>query len=263
MDAAIGHFQEAQRLDPRAILTASALAGALHYSRRYPEALQAVDLTLTLGPTSLQNIETKLMIYLSQGDLAAAKSYLQNLPKEVEPTALVAYLATYYDLYWILSPEQQSLLLRLTPSQFEDDRGSWGLALAGAYALHGNGVTARAFADSAQLALEDQLRGAPDDAQLHVLLGTALAYLGRTKDAIREGQRGVDLLPITRSMLGGAYNQHQLARIYILVGEPEKALDQLEPLLKIPYYLSPGWLKIDPTFDPLRKNPRFQRLVGS
>jgi hypothetical protein len=43
--------------------------------------------------------------------------------------------------------------------------------------------------------------------------------------------------------------------------EAEKALDQLEPLLKIPYLLSPGWLKIDPNFDPLRKNPRFQKLV--
>ena len=60
----------------------------------------------------------------------------------------------------------------------------------------------------------------------------------------------------------GPYFQHQLARIYILVGEPEKALDQLEPLLKIPYVLSPGWLKIDPNFDPLRKNPRFQKLVA-
>jgi len=59
----------------------------------------------------------------------------------------------------------------------------------------------------------------------------------------------------------GPYLQHQLARIYLLVGEPEKALDQLEPLLKIPYYLSPDWLRSDPTFDPLRGNPRFERLL--
>ena len=68
---------------------------------------------------------------------------------------------------------------------------------------------------------------------------------------------------VSKDALLGPYFQHQLARIYTLVGEPEKALDQLEPLLKIPYYLSPGWLKIDPNFDPLRKNPRFQKLVAS
>ena len=69
-------------------------------------------------------------------------------------------------------------------------------------------------------------------------------------------------MPVSKDAVDGPYLQHQLARIYILVGEPEKAIDQLEPLLKIPYYLSPGWLKIDPNFDPLRKNPRFQKLVA-
>ena len=70
------------------------------------------------------------------------------------------------------------------------------------------------------------------------------------------------LVPVSRDACSGPYIQLQLVRIYLLVGEPEKALDQLEPLLKIPYYLSPGWLKIDPTFAPLRGNPRFERLVN-
>ena len=120
---------------------------------------------------------------------------------------------------------------------------------------------ARAYGDSARLALEEQLRGAPEDGQLHILYGVSLAYAGRKADAIREGQRGIALRPISTDAFGGPYFQHQLARICIMVGEPEKAIDQLEPLLGVPYYLSPAWLRVDPTFDPLRKHPRFQKLV--
>jgi hypothetical protein len=78
---------------------------------------------------------------------------------------------------------------------------------------------------------------------------------------VREGERGGALLPIGKDAYQGAYVQHQLVRIYLLVGELEKALDQLEPLLEMPYYLSPGWLRIDPTFAPLKGNPRFGRAV--
>jgi serine/threonine protein kinase len=77
-----------------------------------------------------------------------------------------------------------------------------------------------------------------------------------------EGQRGVGILPASKDRYTGPYVQLQLARIYVLLGEQEKALDQLEPLLRMPYYLSPGWLRIDLTFDPLRKNPRFMKLVA-
>ena len=165
-------------------------------------------------------------------------------------------------MYWLLSDEQRGLLLRLPPSEFDDDRASWGLSIAGVARLKGDEGMARTYGDSARIALEEQLRGAPDDAQLHVLHGVALAYVGRKADAIREGQRGVELRPPSVDALNAPYMQHQLARIYTMVGEPEQAIDILESLLKVPYVLTPAWLKADPTWDSLRGNPRFARLVG-
>jgi serine/threonine-protein kinase len=261
-DAARGHLEQAARLDPRSASVAGFLGRALFQTRHYPEAEQALDHALQLEPANLDFLEDRAMVALAQGDLAAAQAVLRATPKEVDPTTLVAYVGLYFDLVWVLDQAQQQLLLRLTPSAFDGDRAVWGIVLAQTYALQGNGAKAQIYADSARLAFTRQLQSTPEDPQRHVRLGLVLAYLGQKAAAIREGERGVALMPISRDAFNGPYYQHQLARIYLLVGEPEKALDQLEPLLKIPYYLSPGWLKIDPNFAPLRGNPRFERLVN-
>jgi tetratricopeptide (TPR) repeat protein len=107
------------------------------------------------------------------------------------------------------------------------------------------------------------LRATPGDVQSRAELALNLAILGRKDEAIREAQRAVALAPIASDGYSAPYYEHLLARTYLLVGEPEKALDALEPLLKVPYFLSRDWLKIDPTFDSLRGNPRFQRLIAS
>jgi tetratricopeptide (TPR) repeat protein len=164
------------------------------------------------------------MTYLGEGDLAGARAVLKAAPKEVEPTALVEYLANYQDLGWVVDEEQRELLLRLTPSAFDGDRGVWALALIQAYALKGDAANVHTYAEEARKAFEEQLRAAPNNALLHVELGLALAYLGRREEAIREGERGVALGPVSKDAQNGPYNQHQLVRIYILVGEPEKAL---------------------------------------
>jgi serine/threonine protein kinase/tetratricopeptide (TPR) repeat protein len=259
-DSALYYFRRGVTVDPRAATPIRRLARALLWLRRYPEAREATDRGLAIAPDNLSLLQNRLMVPLAEGDLATARA--MATAAKTEPTALVAFMAVYWDLYWALTEPQQDLLLRLKPSSFDDNRIAWGLALAETYALRGDQARARAYADSARQAGEDFVKLAPDDSQTHVLLGVALAYLGRKADAIREGQRGLALAPIEKDAYGGPYNQFQLVRIYILAGEHEKALDLLEPLLAMPFYLSPGWLRVDPTFDPLRKNPRFQKLAN-
>ena len=262
-EESVDQLKRTLALDPRSVTTARRLAFTLVWLRRYPEALAASDQALALGPSHLQARSTRAMIYLAQGDLEQARRVVRQTPPDIQPTVLVAYTANYWDLYWLLDDAQQDLLLRLRPSAFDDDRGSWGVVMAETYALRGDAARSRIYADSGRTGFEQQLRDNPKDAQRHVLLGVSLAYLGRKAEAQKEGERGVGLLPIAKDAYSGAYNQHQLVRIYILTGAYDKALDGLEELLRIPYYLSPGWLRIDPTFDPLRTNPRFQRLAGS
>ena len=136
------------------------------------------------------------------------------------------------------------------------------MALVQAYALRGDMAKVHAYAEEAAKTFAEQVRAVPGDAGRRVSLGVSLAYLGRKEEAIREGERGAAIVPVAKDARSGAYYQHQLVRISMLVGEPEKALDRLEALLKIPYYLSPAWLEIDPNFEPLRNNPRFQKLVA-
>jgi len=260
-EEALRHSQRAARLDPRAINPARAPGYLLLWLRRYPEARTASDSALALAPSDLLTIQQRAMEDLAQGDLAAARQVLAAAPKEVDQADLAAYMAAVWDLGWVLDDAGQRRVLSLGPAAFSNDRVDWGLALAQMHALRGNMGEARAFAGTARRAAEEALRTSPDDPQLHTLSGVALAYLGQRDSAVREGERGVALMPVNKDATMGPYLQHQLARIYVLLGENEKALDQLEELMTIPYYLSPGWLRIDPTFAPLRGNPRFQRLL--
>ena len=96
---------------------------------------------------------------------------------------------------------------------------------------------------------------------LHSQLGIAYASLGRKEAAIREGQKGVDLLPISKDAVYGPPRIYNLAVIYVMVGEYDAAIGQLELPLSIPSWVSVPLLRLDPTWDPLRDHPRFQALL--
>ena len=262
LDAALDQLRDAERLDPRSVNVHVWLSTALLMSRRYAEARQAVDTGLALSPDNLTLILSRVLSHLGEGDLSRARAYLAALPKSIDPAELAVYVTVYQDLGWVLTDEQRDLVLRLTPAAFDDDRGAWGICLAQILWWRGDVPGARKYAEEAQKVIEEQLRSVPDDAPRHASFGLALGYLGHADDAIREGRRALELGPVEKDLVTGTYLLHQLVRIYILAGQPEKAIDSLERLLKMHYWVSPAWLTIDPNFDPLRNNPRFQKLVA-
>ena len=261
-EGALAQFERGAALDPRSPNAARRHALALFMLRRYPEAEAAQARAVALAPTNLTIIHQGAMLALAQGDLARAQRIAREVPPGVDPAELAVQFARFEELAWLLSDAQQRLLLTLPLSAFEEDRANFSLVRTQVHALRGETALARAYADSARLAYEETLRTAPDEGQTYALIGLALAFLGRMDEAIRAGERGVELLPISRDAYIGPYIQLLLARVHMMAGNHDKAVELLAPLVEVPNNLSRAWLRVDPTFDPLRKHPRFQKLIG-
>ena len=263
VEESLRDMRVAAERDPRNAITVHLLGDALLWARRYDEARDAADRALALAPDVSEMIENRAMVSLAQGDLAGARRVLGSVPASVDRGALAAAVAMYYDLPWAIDEADQRRLLVLGPDAFDGDRLSWAWALSQMSTVRGDAERARAYADTALAAADEQLRASPDDAQRQIVRGLVLATLGRSADAIAAGERGMAQARKKWTATNGPYMQHQLARIYLIAGRHDKALDQLEPLLRMPHYLSPAWLRIDPNFAPLRGNARFERLASS
>ena len=263
-DASLAHLQQALTLDPRSATTARVLATALVFMRRYREAREAADRALAIAPGGMQDLRMEGDVVSGRGRPAGARgSSSETPPSRSSPPR-----------WWPISPRTTTSSGCSTPSS-RSCCCAWGPTSSTTTAARGG------WRWPAPTRCAGTRRGpAPSPIRRGSRSRSRFAPRPRTPGCTRTwgprwpisaGRRTRSRSPSGRSRccrsskdaINGPYMQHQLARTYILVGEPEKALDQLEPLLKIPYYLSPAWLRIDPTFDPLRANPRFQRLVAA
>lgn len=262
-ETAIRYTREAGILNPRSATPPYNLALSYLYLHRYREAVAASDQDLSLGGAdSPEDWELATIIRLSQGDLQGGRAVLARAAQAVDPTAVTAFVASYGDLEWALDEHQQEFLRRLTPASFGDDRFLWSYALMSVAGLRGDRPAVRAFADTARREALATLVNVPTDAQTHALLGVIDATLGRRAEAVEEGTRAATLAPLRTDAITGPYVFEQLARIYMLVGDTARAVSALDSLTTIPYYVTPAWLRIDPTWGPLRDNAAFKRLIA-
>jgi serine/threonine-protein kinase len=258
-EEALGHLREVHALDPRSASRALNVAETLLWLRRPAEAKPIAERAVALAPASARAVQRLAMVALSEGDLDGARRALAR--SEVPAADLATQMAVFWDLGWVLDDAGQRLALSLGPEAYDNDPAAVAMVRAQLHDWRGDHGASRAWGDSAQRHMADQLRAAPNDAQRHVLRGLALAYAGRRDEAVAEGERGVALAPKEHDAESAAYYLHVLARIYLHTGQPEQALDRLEKLMAMPYFVSPAWLRIDPEFAPLRGNPRFERLT--
>jgi len=260
-EAALEHLREAQKLDPRSVNILTNIVRALLALRRFGEARQVVDLALAISPGNPGYIQNRAATFLGEGDLEGARASIAETAKGVDPKALVAYFGQANDLGWVLTEPQKELLLTLTPADFDGDEASHALCLMQVYWWKGDVASTRRWAEKAANVFERQIGENPGDDMRIALRAWALACQGRSDEAIREGRRAVEMRPASSDTNIGPYNLELLAKTYVAAGQPDKAIDTLEQLLKAPCWNSARWLAIDPNYSPLRGNPRFQKLV--
>jgi serine/threonine-protein kinase len=262
----LASFREALRLNPRSHIFAFEVGGTLHLMRRYAEAAPFYDQAIALAPEWVPAVASKALLYKRQGDLEGARRVMReaatrlDLMQQIVPV-LVGEIS-YRPMFAILDKEYEDALRRFSLRTARVDSGSYYLAKAELAQRLRWPDRARAYYDSGRAVWEPKARAQPEQPASHIELGMAYAGLGRTSEAIREAAAATALQPVSRDALRGAFWALQLARLYLAAGDQDAAIDQLKALLVIPAPISVSELRVDPTFDPLRRNPRFQALLA-
>lgn len=171
------------------------------------------------------------------------------------------YWANFRMLFGIRDIDYEDSLGRLHPQSFGNDTQSYYLAKAILLERTGEREDAETYYDSARVILEARVAARPEVSRFHAQLGLAYAGLGRGDEAVREGREAVKLLPVSRDPYAGAALVDNLAHIYVLVGDHDGALDEIRALMAAEAPVSIAWLRVDPTWDPLREDPRFQAIL--
>ncbi len=261
---ALTYGHEAVVLDPLNGGFVAGLGDLYSALRQFAAADSYYDRALALSPQSVSAHLTKAIAYLNQtGNLAGARRLMPDVVRNIAPTGLETQVITLSDVVLLLDDNEQARVLRLAPAALDGDAAALALAKAMVYRGRRQLSLASDHFDFARLTLETKVRQQPDDRMAHALLGLALAGLGRSADAIREGERAVDVMPVSTSASEHSLLVANLARIYVLLGERDKAIDQLELVFSRPGPLSANWLTADPFWDPLRGSRRFQRLAAA
>ena len=269
-DESLADLEGALALSPRDPGLLFLYAQTLNSLRRYDEAETYYRKSLELQPDLIEATLTIAMIPVwRDGDTRPMRTFLDGIPPGFDPWGLVTMLRWFTEYY---DRDYEAALEVLSRSGIEHfELGSSGFAqffvprtlyMARCYAALGQNDLAHAAADSARRDLEERLREQPDDPRMRSSLGWAYALLGNKEAAVREGQRAVELEPISEDAVDGTLHVLNLGVTYAGSGDVDGAVEQFERYLSVPAPGSIAFILADPTVDPVRDHPRFRELIA-
>jgi TolB-like protein/cytochrome c-type biogenesis protein CcmH/NrfG len=256
-----GNFEKAVSLSPRDSFILVNLADNYRANKNFETADKILGRAIEAAPNSLSARAAKAMLPLDwKGDLSMMEKDLADMPPGVDPEGLVTFGRVQLLMLQRKFPEALAVLKQLSPDLSHDSKPREFLEGA-IYTFLNDREKARSAFEHARPIAEQSLREAPNDAFRHALLGQILAGLGEKEAAIAEGKRAVNLLPESQDALEGPKATLELAKIYTWTGETDQALLLLDHSLSTPSGITVSSLKLDPVWDPLRSDPRFQALI--
>jgi TolB-like protein/class 3 adenylate cyclase/Flp pilus assembly protein TadD len=260
-DEAIAELRRAVELDPRNIDASSGLALTCRAVRRFTEALASVDRVLALEPANTDALGLKAHVFRATGDLQAVEPLLANPGISPLDRSLQAlFQRRYAAAIEILSNAVAADSKLLDPRN--DERLLLGLSQQRAGDVAAARATYQKAAQDFQRQLNKVARDSFKEAELHAVLGRAYAGLGEAASAVTEGQKAIAMHPTSKDPFEGPCEEEIMAQIYALLGDADHAIPILKRLLQIPYAfaITPGLLRLDPIWDQIRNDPRFQQL---
>ncbi len=275
-EESVMHLERARQLDPRNISALWNLSETLTFLRRYAEADGVLAEAAAISPDAhMIPIARAELALREQGDTAPLRAALGRVPEEFDPGGAVTTIAVRLALMERDYDEAERQVGTCSECKY-NDVGLCGLVGAlddytvprewyvGLIA-HGRGKEAdaqRAFVAAREaITVEAEATASPNDAKILIMRALIEAVLGRTAEAIAFGERAVQLLPIAADALDGPLVATNLAAVRALVGQRDEALRDLAGLVRQIGGPTPGMLRIEPQWDSLRDDPRFQTLL--